>query len=1095
MLHRILRFSIYHPGIIVLLTLVAAAVGVYSLTRLPIDAVPDITNNQVQINTLVPALSPFEVEKQVTFVIETSFAGIPGLQYTRSLSRNGFSQVTAVFEDDVDIYFARNQVNERIGGVRESLPPGAEPTMGPIATGLGEIYMWTVGFDHPDGQGATVTEGEPGWQADGAYLTPEGERVRTEVERAAYLRTVQDWIIRPQLKSVPGVAGVDSIGGYLKQYQVRPYPEKLVGYGLTFHDVIEALERNNVSTGAGFVEHLGEAYVVRAAGRIENVQQIAAIVIATRSGVPILVRDVAEVGIGGELRTGSASEDGAEAVVGTALMLIGENSRTVSSAVDERMQDIRKTLPPDIHAKTVLNRTKLVNATIKTVEKNLLEGAILVIAVLFLLLGNIRAAILTALAIPLSMLLTATGMVQSRISGNLMSLGAIDFGLIVDGAVIIVENCLRRLAARQHEFGRNLSLTERLEEVAAASKEMIRPSVYGQAIIVTVYFPILALTGIEGKMFHPMAMTVIFALAAAFVLSLTFVPAMVGLLVRGKIAEKENILIRWAKSAYEPIVKGAVRLRWWAVGSAAVAFAAALLLFGRLGQEFVPTLDEKDIAMHAIRIPSTGITQSTEMQLELETIISGFPEVAFVFSKTGTAEMASDPMPPNVSDTFIIFEPREKWPDPDLPKQDLQARIEKAVRGTVGNNFEFTQPIQMRFNELIAGVRGDVAVKVYGDEFHEMERTAQAIAGVLGRIQGAADIRTEQTTGLPTMDIDIDRSAIARIGLGMSDVQDVVAAAIGGRNAGLVFEGDRRFDLVVRLPDAVREDVHRLEELPIPLAPMEMEPELASPVADGHVRVGPGFVPLGAVASIDVSEGPNQVSRENGKRRVVVQCNVRGRDLGSFAEEAQSQVSELRLPVGTWLEWGGQYQNLVTARQRLSVVVPACFALIFLLLYSSFKTIRHSVVVFTGVPLGLTGGIVALWLRDMPFSISAAVGFIALSGVAVLNGLVLVTFINQLKAEGAETSDAIVRGTLVRLRPVLMTALVASLGFLPMALASGTGAEVQKPIATVVIGGLVSSTLLTLVVLPALYRIFEGPGGKVAQRIAASPTHPLTPTL
>ncbi|NOT31773.1 MAG: CusA/CzcA family heavy metal efflux RND transporter, partial [Planctomycetes bacterium] len=869
------------------------------------------------------------------------------------------------------------------------------------------------------------------------YRTPEGERLRTVVGRAAYLRTVQDWIIRPQLKSVPGVAGVDSIGGYVKQYQVRPDPQKLVGYGLTFHDVIEALERNNVSTGAGFVEHLGEAYVVRASGRIERVEQIAPIVIATRQGVPIRVRDVAEVGIGGELRTGSASENGAEAVVGTALMLIGENSRTVSSAVDERMREVVKSLPPGIHAKTVLNRTKLVNATIGTVEKNLFEGAVLVVAVLFFLLGNIRAAIVTALAIPLSMLLTATGMVQSRISGNLMSLGAIDFGLIVDGAVIIVENCLRVIAERQHALGRILTRIERLEAVAEASLQVRRATVFGEAIIIIVYIPILALTGVEGKMFHPMAMTVIFALVAAFVLSLTFVPAMVALVIRGRVAEKENVLIRASKHVYEPVVNAAVRLRWWVVGGAAAAFAGALLLSGQLGQEFIPTLDEKDIAMHAMRIPSTGITQSTEMQLEVESIVSGFPEVAFVFSKTGTAEMASDPMPPNVSDTFIILKPREEWPDPDLDKLVLQERMEQAVQEAAGHNYEFTQPIQMRFNELIAGVRGDVAVKVYGDDFTAMERTAQAIARILGDIPGAADVRVEQTTGLPLMEVTIDRDAIARVGLGVSDVQDVVAAAMGGREAGLVFEGDRRFDLVVRLPDEVREDVHRLEELPIPLPPSDGEPMEVVPVSDGHVRVGPGFVPLGALATIDVSEGPNQVSRENGKRRVVVQCNVRGRDLGSFAAEAQSRVADLDLPAGSWLEWGGQYENLVAARERLGVVVPVCFALIFLLLYATFQSVRQSVLVFTGVPLGLTGGIVALWLRGMPFSISAAVGFIALSGVAVLNGLVLVTFINQLRQEGSDTTEAIVRGALVRLRPVLMTALVASLGFVPMALATG----------------------------------------------------------
>ena len=1074
MLQRVLRFSIYHPGIVVVLTILGAIAGIVSLGSLPIDAVPDITNNQVQINTVAPSLSTAEVEKQVTFPVETSLAGISGLEYTRSLTRHGFSQVTAVFEDGVDVYFARNQVNERIGQARASLPPGAEPAMGPIATGLGEIYMWTVGFDHPGGKGAATRDGEPGWQSDGTYRTLEGERLRTDVERAAYLRTVQDWIIRPQLKTVPGVAGVDSIGGYTKQYQVRPDPQKLVGYGLTFHDVIEALEQNNVSTGAGFVEHLGEAYVVRASGRIEKLDELGPIVIATRDGVPIRVRDVAEIGIGGELRTGSASEDGTEAVVGTALMRIGENSRTVSSAVDERMRELARTLPAGIHAKTVLNRTKLVNATIATVETNLLEGAILVVAVLFFLLGNIRAAIVTALAIPLSMLLTATGMVQARISGNLMSLGAIDFGLIVDGAVIIVENCLRVIGERQRALGRVLTRAERLEAVADASLEVRRATVFGEAIIVIVYVPILALTGISGKMFHPMAVTVIFALVAAFALSLTFVPAMVALVIRGRVAEEENVLVRASQRAYEPVIGAALRFRWWVVGAAAAAFVGALFLFGRLGQEFVPTLDEHDIAMHAIRIPSTGITQSTEMQLEIERIVSSFPEVAYVFSKTGTAEIAGDPMPPNVSDTFIVLKPHDEWPDTSLDKSELQARIETAVQQAPGHNFEFTQPIQMRFNELIAGVRGDVAVKVFGDDLRGLERTAQRIASILRGIRGAADVRVEQIAGLPTLDVRIDRDAVARVGIGVSDVQDVVASAMGGRAAGLVFEGDRRFDLVVRLSDELREDVHHLEELPIPLVTNQVQPEDAVPVSDGHVRVGPGFVPLGAIASIELSEGPSQVSRENGKRRVVVQSNVRGRDLGSFVAEAQTRVDAIPLPPGSWLEWGGQYENLVAARKRLGLVVPACFALILLLLYATFRSVRQSLLVFTGVPLGWTGGILALWLRDLPFSISAAVGFIALSGVAVLNGLVLVTFVNQLRRSGSEITEAIVRGALVRLRPILMTALVASLGFVPMALATGTGAEVQRPLATVVIGGLVSSTLLTLLVLPALYRIFEG---------------------
>src|SRR5215510_12064025 len=1074
MLERIIRFAIEHRMLVVLLTMAAAGLGGYALQRLPIDAVPDITNKQVQINTEAAALSPVEIEKQVTFPIETALAGMPGLESTRSISRNGFSQVTAVFRDHVDIYFARQQVNERLTETRESLPPGAEPIMGPISTGLGEVYMWTVEYASP--QTITITDGMPGWQSDGTYLTPEKQRLATPLARATYLRTVQDWIIRPQLKNVAGVAGVDAIGGYVKQYHVQPDPMQLVAYGLTFQDIIEALERNNVSTGAGYIEHKGEAYVVRADGRIANEEQIASIVVGTRQGTPISIRDVATVGLGRELRTGGASENGEEVVVGTALMLLGENSRTVAAAVDAKMRDISKSLPPHVQVKTVLNRSKLVNATITTVEKNLAEGAFLVIAVLLLLLGNLRAALITALAIPLSMLMTAIGMVRAGVSGNLMSLGALDFGLIVDGAVIIVENCLRHLAEQQYALGRLLTRRERLHEVWLATREMIQPSVFGQAIIITVYLPILSLTGVEGKMFTPMAMTVIFALVAAFVLSLTFVPAMVALCIRGRVTEQENILVRLAKWVYAPVLRLALRLRYVVVPLAVAAFVGAVLLFGTLGQEFVPTLDEQDIAAHAMRIPSTALTQSLQMQSQVEKALSAFPEVALVFAKTGTAEMASDPMPPNVSDTFIILKPRDQWPNPDEPKSALIQRMEEALEEVPGHNYEFTQPIQMRFNELISGVRSDVAIKVYGDDFNAMQNAAAAIAQVLQSVPGAADVKVEQTTGLPILSVLIDRAAIARYGLNVADVQDVVAIAMGGQEAGLVFEGDRRFPLVVRLPESHRQNPDALATLRIPLPHQEngSKPTRTAALRPAAATADrPPYIPLGEVARFEIAEGPNQISRENGKRRIVVQANIRGRDLGSFVADAQQQIAaQVPLPPGSWLDWGGQFENLVAARQRLSLVVPLCFFLIFLLLFSAFNSAKYAVLVFTGVPLALTGGIVSLWLRDMPFSISAAIGFIALSGVAVLNGLVMVTYINQLRLRGAARDEAIIQGAMTRLRPVLMTALVASLGFVPMALAAGTGAEVQKPLATVVIGGLVSSTLLTLVVLPALYRIF-----------------------
>ncbi len=1071
MIERILGFSLHHRYLIALLTLAVAVFGMYSLKNLPIDAVPDITNNQVQINTSATAFSPMEVEKQVTFPVETALAGIPGLEYTRSISRNGFSQVTAVFRDDVDIYFARSQVNERIAEAKESLPEGVDPKMGAISTGLGEIYMWTVEYEHPQGQGAEIKDGKAGWQSDGSYLTSEGQRLKTNIEQASYLRTVQDWIIRPQLKGVKGVAGVDAIGGYVKQYHVQPNPEKLVALGLSFSDVVNVLERNNTSIGAGYIERSGEAYVVRADGRIENAEQIGNIVVANRGGITIYLKDIATVGIGKELRTGSASENGNEVVVGTALMLIGENSRTVSQAVDEKVKEINKSLPEGIHAKTVLNRTKLVDRTIGTVQKNLAEGALLVIVILFLLLGNFRAALITALVIPLSMLMTSMGMIRAGISGNLMSLGALDFGLIVDGAVIITENCLRRLAERQHHEGRMLSLQERLHEVMVASREMIQPTVFGQAIIIMVYIPLLTFSGVEGKMFEPMAMTVIFALIAAFVLSLTFVPAMIAIFVKGKVEEKESRIIVKTKGWYEPALHWALRSPIKIIGAATGGFVFSLVLFSTMGQEFIPTLDEKDIAMHAMRIPSTSLTQSQELQFAVEKAVSSVPEVEFVFSKTGTAEMASDPMPPNVSDTFIILKDKDQWPDSSATKDEVLSKINKAVSDVPGNNYEFTQPIQMRFNELISGVRSDVAVKIYGDDFAVMEKTASQLVQTLKTIDGSADVKMEQTSGLPMLEVKLDKNAIARYGLNVSDVLDVLSIAVGGREAGLVFQGDRRFDILVRLPDTMRQDLTVLENLPV-LLPVD-DDNMADRIG-GQPHTRPAYIPLKQVARLEITDGLNQISRENGKRRMVVQANVRGRDIGSFVKEAQAAIGiKVQIPAGYWLEWGGQFKNLEEAKARLGIVVPACFFMIFLLLFTALGSVKQALLVFSGVPLALTGGIITLWLRGMPFSISAAVGLIALSGVAVLNGLVMITRINQLVREGIEANKAIIEGALSRFRPVLMTALVASLGFVPMAIATGAGAEVQKPLATVVIGGLITATILTLLVLPAIYKRFN----------------------
>lgn len=1052
MIDRIVTLSVERRWLVLLITAIAALIGAWGLSRLPIDAVPDITNNQVQVNIQAPALSPELVEKQIAFPIETALAGVPGLEYTRSLSRNGFAQVTAVFNDSTDIFFARQQVAERLRVAEENLPEGVTPKMGPIATGLGEVYMWTVHLAHRKDD--NHKPGEPGLQADGSYITPEGDRLVSEADKATYLRTAQDWIVAPLLKNTPGLAGVDSIGGYVKQFQVIPDPQRLAAVGLNLTELARVLEENNVGVGAGIVDRGGEGLAVRSDARIRNIGELASTVIATREGQPIRLDQVAQVKLGQAIRYGSASENGKEVVVGTAIMRIGENSRDVASAVSNRLGEINASLPTDVIVQPVLDRTALVNSTIKTVAKNLTEGALLVIVVLFALLGNFRAALIAALVIPITMLMTSFGMLRGGVSANLMSLGALDFGLIVDGAVIIVENALRRMAERQHHIGRTLSLEERLSTVATAAREMIRPSVFGQAIIILVYVPLLTLTGVEGKTFSPMALTVIIALVCAFVLSLTFVPAMLAIWLSKPVEENEGRIMSWLKSKYEPGLARAMNRPSLTMGIGAGSFLAAILVFSLLGQEFLPQLDEGDLTAQVLRIPGTSVDQSQAMQSRIEREVGKLPEVKFVFSKTGTAELASDPMPPNISDTFIIMKPRDEWPDAKLSKADLVAKVEKVLNGLPGGVFEISQPIQMRFNELIAGVRGDIAVKVFGDDFDTMNATANKVAAILRKTPGAADVRVEQTEGLPILDIRPKRDIMSRLGITAQTVQDTVSAAIGGRDAGMIFEGDRRFTVTIRLSDTARANLQTLGQVPVPL-----------PTG--------GYVPLQSVADIGVTDGPNQISRENGKRRVVVQANVRGRDVAGVVNDAKAAIDrDVRLASGQYLDWGGQFENLQSASQRLMLVVPVCFALIILLLYGALGSVREAVIVFTGVPLALVGGVLALALRGMPFSISAAVGFIALSGIAVLNGLVMVSSIQDLMARGRGRAEAAYEGAMMRLRPVVMTALVASLGFVPMAIATGSGAEVQKPLATVVIGGLITATLLTLFVLPTLYAKF-----------------------
>jgi cobalt-zinc-cadmium resistance protein CzcA len=1057
MMQRIISFSVHQRWLVILLVALVGMFGAWSLTRLPIDAVPDITNNQVQINARAPALSAFEIEKQVTFPIENLLAGIPGLEYTRSLSRNGFAQVTAVFSDSYDIYFARQQVTERLMQARDEFPPQVDTRLGPIATGLSEIYMWTVRYKKFDIK--TALDGEQGWQRNGDYLTPEGTILHSFVEKESYLRTVQDWIIRPQLRTVPGVASVDSLGGFVKQYHVQPDPAKLTALGVSFGDLAAVIDRNNLSRGAGYLERNGEGLVVHSGGRLESIDDIRNVVVSTRNGSPVRLGEIATVVIGKELRVGSASMNGDEVVIGTSFMLIGANSRVVSAAVDKKIKQVTKTLPKDIEVRTILNRALLVDATIKTVAKNLLEGAALVILVLFLMLGDFRAALVTATVIPVTMLCLAIGMYVGKISANLMSLGALDFGLIADGAIIVAENSLRRLSESQHKLNRPLTVEERLNTIVDSAIEMRRPTVYGQSIIILVYLPILSFSGVEGKMFHPMAMTVIIALLSEFVLSLTFFPAMIALFVSGHGDEGENKIVSALKRRYEPMLIWAMDHppKIMAIGLGAFLFAA--LIYLSLGQEFTPTLDEKNIALTAIRIPSTSLTQSQAMQIEIENVIETFPQVSHVFSKTGTAELATDPMPPNNTDAFIMLKPQHEWPDPNLSKNELIAQIDAAVKKLPGNAYEFTQPIQLRFNELLAGVKGDIAVKVFGEDFDIMLKAANQIATILRATPGAADVKVEQVSGLPLLDIKIDKSAIARLGLSIGAVQDALGAAIGGQQAGIIFEGDRRFPIFVRLGDNLRENTQALEAIPVSLPP------------DALGRIA--TVQLRQIAKFTTIDGQNQVSRENGKRRVVVSANVRGRDIASVVNDARAKIdAKVKLPPAYWIIWGGQFENLEAARARLMIVVPICFFMIFLLLYSALGSALDALLVFTAVPLALSGGVLALWLRAMPMSVSAAVGFIALSGVAVLNGLVMRTYIHQLMMNGEPERRAIFDGAMTRLRPVTMTALVASLGFVPMALATGTGAEVQRPIATVVIGGLISATLLTLVVLPALYTYF-----------------------
>lgn len=1051
MLNAIVKFAIEQRWLVLLTVAMVAGFGIYNYQYLPIDAVPDITNVQVQINTEVPGYSPIEAEQGITYPVELALQGLPKLDYTRSISRYGLSQVTVVFEEGTDIYFARQQIAQRLQSLGDELPRGLQPEMGPIATGLGEIFMYVVEAK-ADAR-----------KADGSRYTPMD------------LREIQDWNILPQLRQVDGVTEVNTAGGYERMFHVMPDPLQLIAYNITLADIVKALQANNANVGAGYIERNGSQYLLRVPGRVNKLDEIRNVIVERRDGIVITVGDIAMVDYGSDLRTGAATQGGEEIVLGTAMMLVGENSRIVARDVAKRLEQVNRSLPQGVIARAVYDRTSLVDKTIETVRKNLLEGALLVIAVLLLLLGNLRAALITAAVIPLAMLMTITGMVTNRISGNLMSLGALDFGLIVDGAVIIVENCIRRLGEAQRANKGLLQLRERFAVVTGATHEVIRPAIFGVFIIMIVYVPIFALSGVEGKMFHPMALTVVMALASALILSLTFVPAAVAVFMTGHVAHRENILMRAARAFYQPVLRFVLAFRLPVIAGALVVVVLAGLLSTKMGAQFIPQLDEGDIAMHALRITGTGLEQSVTMQEQLEQVISDFPEVERVFSKIGTPEVATDPMPPSVADTFIIMKSRDEWPDPDKTKADLVAELERAVEKIPGNKYEFTQPIQMRFNELIAGVRADVAVKVYGDDFEELVRLAGLIESETVQVDGAADVRMDQVSGLKLLSIEPRRETLYRYGLNVADIQTTVQTALGGYEAGMIFEGDRRFPLVVRLPEQLRRDPAVIAALPIPVAERIQQTPASGNRSTASMpgnTVPIDYVPLGELADVKQVEAPSQISRENGKRFVYVSANVRGRDLASFVDDLQTRIERnIELPAGYWIDYGGSFEQLLSAVERLRIVVPMALLIIFALLLAAFGTFRDSLLVFTGVPLALTGGVAALWLRDIPLSVSAGVGFIALSGIAVLNGLVMLSFIRERWSDGLPLEDAIIDGALTRLRPVLMTALVASLGFVPMAFNVGVGSEVQRPLATVVIGGIISSTLLTLLVLPALYRL------------------------
>jgi cobalt-zinc-cadmium resistance protein CzcA len=1040
MIDRILEFSLRQRVFVLIAAVGLIAVGIWSALNLPVDAVPDITNVQVQINTSVTSLAPEEIEKLVTYPIEMEMGGIQKLLEVRSLSKFGLSQVTLIFEEGTNIYLARQLVAERLQNVLEDLPPGVTPKLAPITTGLGEIYYYVVRFK----KGATDIPSD-------------------RIEQLRELKLVQDYIVKPSLRTVPGVTEVNTSGGYEKQFVIQPDPAKLQSIGITFAELATLISENVANAGGSVVEKGGESITVRSVGRVESAQDIENIPIRFGGGgaTALRVKDVSNVVIGSGVRTGTATHDGNEAVLGAALMLLGENSRIVSERVHERIQEIQNKLPKNVEIETLYNRTDLVNATISTVERNLVEGAILVVVVLLLLLGNVRAAIIVATAIPLSMLFAITGMVQTRVSGNLMSLGAVDFGLIVDGAVVIAENIVRLLAEKQHHLGRLLTKEERIHTILTASKQVGTPTVFGVTIITIVYIPILTLTGVEGKMFIPMAMTVIFALVGALLLALTLIPVLCSYFMTKKVSEEDNFIIRFAKRVYGPALDFALRQRVLILAGAIAIFAASILVFSRLGAEFIPQLDEGSLAVQMIRTTSIGLDPSIKMQTAAEKLlIEKFPEVTHTFARIGTAEVATDPMGVNVGDSYVMLKKPEEWRKINgktISKDELTNMMAAELNANFpGQSYLFSQPIELRFNELLSGSRADIAIKVFGENYDELEKIAGEVREIVEKVPGAADVEFDAAGKSPVFQVTANREGMAKYNAQAGEINRTVESAFAGNEVGVIVDGNRRYPVVVRMPERDRQAFDRVTDLGVR-------------TEDG------GLIRLGQVADATTIESVGTISREAFQRRMTLMVNLRGRDVQSFVQEAQQKIAEqVKLPDGYFIEFGGQFKNLKEAQARLAIVVPVALAMIFLLIFMAFRSMRQAAIVYTGIPLAVTGGIFALWLRDLPFSISAGVGFIALSGVAVLNGVMMISFFNQLREEGKSVADAVRQGALTRLRPILMTALVASLGFVPMALARGAGAEVQKPLATVVIGGIITATFLTLLLLPSLYNWVEG---------------------